>query len=29
MRSHLGKGFPRGEWVYDKFKPGEGGDGVR
>ncbi len=27
--SHLGKGFPRGKWVYDKFKPGEGGEGVR
>lgn len=27
--SHLGKGFPRGKWVYDKFIPGEGGDGVR
>lgn len=27
--SHLGKGFPLGKWVYDKFKPGEGGDGVR
>ena len=27
--SHLGMGFPRGKWVFDKFKPGEGGDGVR
>jgi hypothetical protein len=27
--SHLGPGFPRGKWVYDKFLPGEGGDGVR
>lgn len=29
LASHLGKGFPRGKWVFDKFKPGEGGDGVR
>jgi hypothetical protein len=27
--SHLGEGFPKGKWVYGKFKPGEGGDGVR
>jgi predicted amidohydrolase len=27
--SHLGKGFPRGKWVYDKFNPGQGGDSVR
>ncbi len=27
--SHLGKGFPKGKWVYDKFQPGEGGEGVR
>jgi hypothetical protein len=27
--SHLGKGFPNGKWVFDKFMPGEGGDGVR
>jgi hypothetical protein len=27
--SHLGKGFPKGKWVYDKFLPGEGGEGVR
>ncbi len=26
---HLGKGFPRGKWVYDKFLPGQGGEGVR
>lgn len=25
----LGKGFPRGKWVYDKFLPREGGEGVR
>lgn len=27
--SHLGQGFPHGKWVYDKFIPGEGGDGIR
>lgn len=27
--SHLGKGFPQGKWVYDKFLPGEGGEGIR
>jgi len=27
--SHLGKGFPIGKWVYDKFLPGQGGEGVR
>jgi hypothetical protein len=27
--SHLGKGFPIGKWVFDKFMPGEGGDAVR
>lgn len=27
--SHLGPGFPKGKWVYDKFLPGEGGEGVR
>jgi hypothetical protein len=27
--SHLGKDFPKGKWVYDKFIPGEGGEGVR
>ena len=26
---HLGKGFPKGKWVFDKFLPGEGGDSVR
>ncbi len=26
--SHLGKGFPRGNWVYDKFTPGGDGEGV-
>ena len=27
--SHLGKGFPCGKWTFDKFSPGEEGDGVR
>lgn len=27
--SHLGKGFPKGKWIYDKFTPGEGGEGIR
>jgi hypothetical protein len=27
--SHLGKGFPRGLWTYDKFTPGKGGRGIR
>jgi len=27
--SHLGKGFPKGKWIYDKFIPGEGGEGLR
>lgn len=27
--SHLGQGFPRGKWVFDKFFPGQQGDGVR
>ena len=27
--SHLGKGFPKGKWTFDKFLPGEEGDGVR
>jgi hypothetical protein len=27
--SHLGKGFPKGKWVFDKFLPAEGGEGVR
>lgn len=27
---HLGKGFPKGKWVFDKFTPGDGGgEGVR
>lgn len=29
LRSHLGPGFPRGKWVYDKFLPGQGGSGIR
>ncbi len=27
--SHLGKGFPKGKWLFDKFFPGEGGEGIR
>ncbi|HUG93879.1 MAG TPA: nitrilase-related carbon-nitrogen hydrolase, partial [Planctomycetaceae bacterium] len=27
--SHVGKGFPGGKWVYDRFLPGDGGGGVR
>ena len=27
--SHLGKGFPKGRWIFDKFQPGRSGDGVR
>lgn len=27
--SHVGEGFPRGQWVFDKFLPGEDGDGIR
>jgi hypothetical protein len=27
--SHLGEGFPRGLWTYDKFTPGKGGEGIR
>jgi hypothetical protein len=27
--SHLGKGFPKGLWIFDKFNPGKGGKGVR
>jgi predicted amidohydrolase len=27
--SHLGKGYPKGKWVYDKFSPGEDGEGIR
>jgi len=27
--SHLGKGFPRGKWIYDKFFPGQGGECLR
>jgi hypothetical protein len=26
---HFGKGFPKGKWIYDKFHPGDGGEGVR
>lgn len=27
--AHLGKGFPRGRWTFDKFEPGQGGRGQR
>ncbi|RIK74809.1 MAG: hypothetical protein DCC68_22335 [Planctomycetota bacterium] len=27
--SHLGKGFPKGKWTYDKFTPNAGGEGIR
>ncbi len=27
--SHLGKGFPRGKWIFDKFLPQQGGEAVR
>ncbi len=26
--SHLGKGFPKGKWIYDKFIPNQGGECV-
>ena len=27
--SHLGKGFPKGTWAFDKFHPGRKGKGTR
>jgi len=27
--SHLGKGFPKGMWVFDKFLPNQGGESLR
>jgi hypothetical protein len=27
--SHLGPGFPKGKWIFDKFLPGEGGRSLR
>ena len=27
--SHLKKGTPNGKWIFDKFLPGQGGEGVR
>jgi hypothetical protein len=27
--SHLGPGFPKGKWVFDRFLPDEGGDAIR
>jgi hypothetical protein len=26
---HLGEGFPRGRWIFDKFQPGQGGQSIR
>jgi hypothetical protein len=27
--SHVGRGFPKGLWTFDKFTPGKGGQGIR
>jgi hypothetical protein len=27
--SHLGPGFPKGKWIYDRFLPGQGGQSIR
>lgn len=27
--SHLGPGFPKGKWTYDRFLPGQGGQSIR
>src|SRR5258705_36545 len=27
--SHLGQGFPKGKWVFDKFMPNQGGGSIR
>ncbi len=27
--THLGNGFPKGRWMFDRFYPGKGGEGVR
>jgi predicted amidohydrolase len=27
--NHIGQGFPKGKWVYDKFLAGEEGEGIR
>ena len=27
--SHLGQGFPKGKWVFTRFLPGRGGEGVQ
>ena len=29
LMAHLGKGFPKGLWTYDKFTPNKGGGGIR
>lgn len=27
--NHIGKGFPKGKWIYDKFIPNVGGESIR
>jgi len=29
LAGHLGRGFPKGKWVFDRFLPGQGGDCIR
>jgi len=29
LAGHLGKGFPKGKWTFDRFLPGQGGDCIR
>jgi hypothetical protein len=29
LAGHLGKGFPKGAWTFDKFRPGAGGESFR
>ena len=29
LAGHLGKGFPKGKWTFDRFLPGQGGDAIR
>jgi len=29
LAGHLGKGFPRGKWTFDRFLPGQGGECIR
>lgn len=28
LMSHIGQGFPLGKWTFDKFLPGQGGEGI-